>query len=142
MRIWNVLYIGDSKYYKETTSLSPNSIFKQHTYARNIVQKEIDWFYGSEQEQKKYLNYRDEETEGYNITPNFFVSGKVDKSYLTTKSYLRNTGEEFPIAYQFKNRLFDKIGRNKLSISSVYPSYKNTITNLINSFKLILPLKK
>ena len=26
--------------------------------------------------------YRDEETEGYNITPNFYIRGKVDMDHL------------------------------------------------------------
>jgi hypothetical protein len=104
----NVYYVGDSKYYKDTTKLSGNSIFKQYTYARNIVQKQLDWFYGNAKDKGKYLNYRDEGTEGYNITPNFFITGIVSNGYFVHKDYLTNTKEDFPPAYQFPDRLFDR----------------------------------
>lgn len=104
----NVYYVGDSKYYKDTTKLSGNSIFKQYTYARNIVQKQLDWFYGNAKDKGKYLNYRDEGSEGYNITPNFFITGIVSNGYFVHKDYLTNTKEDFPPAYQFPDRLFDR----------------------------------
>ena len=39
-----IYYIGDSKYYKETTTLGPNSIYKQFTYAKNVIQYNINVF--------------------------------------------------------------------------------------------------
>ena len=34
----NIYYIGDSKYYKRGNSLGKESIYKQFTYARNVIQ--------------------------------------------------------------------------------------------------------
>lgn len=46
----NTYYIGDSKYYKrqdpENVHLGKTSIYKQYTYAKNIVQWNIDLFLG------------------------------------------------------------------------------------------------
>ena len=70
-----IYYIGDSKYYKRGRNLSKESIYKQFTYARNVVQWNIDLFNdGSETGQRGHIKLRDEVTEGYNVIPNFFIS--------------------------------------------------------------------
>jgi hypothetical protein len=103
-------YIGDSKYYKLGAKLGDNSIYKQYTYARNIVQYNIDlWMNGEHPE----VRLRDDVTEGYNVIPNFFISAamtKGDYSYNhreieLTKLIGKNNPE---IKFQFKDRLFDR----------------------------------
>lgn len=103
-------YIGDSKYYKLGAKLGDNSIYKQYTYARNIVQYNIDlWMNGENLE----VRLRDDVTEGYNVIPNFFISAamtKGDYSYNhreieLTKLIGKNNPE---IKFQFKDRLFDR----------------------------------
>ena len=74
-----VYYIGDSKYYNRGHKITDDSIAKQYTYARNLVQYNLDLFHSDkEEDRKKALVYRDEETEGYDIVPNFFISAKID----------------------------------------------------------------
>lgn len=69
----SILYIGDSKYYKPDAKAGKVSIYKQFTYAKNIVQFNIDLLNNPNSESIKGVNYRDEITEGYNITPNFLL---------------------------------------------------------------------
>ena len=99
-----VFYVGDSKYYKEGAAPKDESLFKQYTYAKNIIQTQLNWYHDN----KKHLKYRDDLTEGYNITPNFFISGRVEKTYKFTSAELWQQLDEFPKNYQFRNRLFDR----------------------------------
>ena len=104
-------YIGDSKYYKLGAPLGDTSIYKQYTYARNIVQYNIDlWM--DETTPAPDIRLRDDVTEGYNIIPNFFISAAMkpgDYSYNHREIELTNTGKKNPeIKYQFKDRLFDR----------------------------------
>ena len=60
----------------------------------------------------KKLNYVDRITEGYNITPNFFISGIVQPNYRYTSNVLKpvmngDSFEEFHVS-QWENRLFDR----------------------------------
>lgn len=101
-----IYFIGDSKYYKEGNEVGKNSLYKQFTYAKNVIQYNIDVFNGKQS--GECLPYRDELTEGYNPTPNFFVRGFVDPSDLSySNSKLRNKGKE-DCNYHFTNRLFDR----------------------------------
>lgn len=104
----DVYFIGDSKYYKEDNELGTNSIYKQFTYAKNVIQWNMD-FYHKKGQYDEGLMYRDEKTEGYNITPNFFIRGHIDKDKLNNYSEngLRKEGKEY-ISYHFENRLFDR----------------------------------
>ena len=101
-----IYYIGDSKYYKLTTELGDEAVYKQFTYARNVIQWNLDLFLDGE----KCRPYRDEETEGYDIIPNFFISGKVDKNTLTYDDNLEESGKKVTVrvSRQFENRLFDR----------------------------------
>ena len=102
-------YIGDSKYYKMGHPLGSESIYKQYTYARNVIQWNLDIFNRGE-EPKSGVRLRDDVTEGYNIIPNFFVSAKMDEAFdyandgieKTDRLHNRHRKE------QFKNRLFDR----------------------------------
>ena len=104
-------YIGDSKYYKLGATLGDTSIYKQYTYARNIVQYNIDlWM--DETLPDPDIRLRDDVTEGYNIIPNFFISAAMkpgDYSYHHREIELTKTGKKNPeIKFQFKDRLFDR----------------------------------
>ena len=104
-------YIGDSKYYKIGGSLGDTSIYKQYTYARNIVQYNIDLWLDSTKPNPE-VRLRDDLTEGYNIIPNFFISAAMkpgDYSYNHSEIELTQTGKKNPeIKFQFKDRLFDR----------------------------------
>jgi len=130
-------YIGDSKYYKIGGPLGDTSIYKQYTYARNIVQYNIDlWM--DENAPDPDVRLRDDVTEGYNIIPNFFISAamkKDDYSYNHREIELTKiSGKRNPeIKFQFKDRLFDRdtmlLSRynvNFLFVISLYARNKQT----------------
>jgi len=104
----DIFYIGDSKYYKLGNDISKESIYKQYTYARNVIQSNINIFlYGKNKEGD--IKYRDDVTEGYNITPNFFISARMDEN-LSYKNdiHITDREEKVHISRQFENRLFDR----------------------------------
>lgn len=104
-----IYYIGDSKYYKRGRELSDESIYKQFTYARNVVQWNIDLFAdGSIEEQNKHIKLRDDVTEGYNIIPNFFISAQQNDLLMHDSIELTKDREQYHFSRQFENRLFDR----------------------------------
>ena len=100
-------YIGDSKYYKINHELSSESIYKQYTYARNVIQWNLDIFNDGRESD---VRLRDEVTEGYNIIPNFFISAKMDKEFDYSNDGIEKTDRKKNKhkQIQFKNRLFDR----------------------------------
>ena len=91
-----IYYIGDSKYYKSGHPLGRESVYKQYTYARNVIQWNIDLFVNGrkdawnsesdfEDDKRRYkdIKLRDDAhdalTEGYNVIPNFFISAFVNE---------------------------------------------------------------
>lgn len=102
----DIYFIGDSKYYKEGNSIGENSRYKQFTYAKNVIQYHIDLF---NRKDDTALRYRDELTEGYNPTPNFFIRGVVDSKGLSYHdSQLKQDEKGRYFNYHFENRLFDR----------------------------------
>ncbi len=107
----DIYYIGDSKYYKPSTAIGTESTAKQFTYAKNVIQYNIDLFNKGETKCKAQQNikYRDDLTEGYNITPNFFISAFVDKKFNFHDDGLKSDSEnETILQYHYNNRLFDR----------------------------------
>ena len=102
-------YIGDSKYYKIGHELSDESIYKQYTYARNVIQWNID-ILNAGKEPESGVKLRDDLTEGYNIIPNFFISAKLDESFDYDNDGLEKTDREHNKHKKthFSNRLFDR----------------------------------
>ena len=110
-----IYFIGDSKYYKDDNDIGPDSIYKQFTYAKNVIQYNIDFFnQDPEAFERTNLQYRDITTEGYNITPNFFIRGHLQANELNNYSdnlleiQPMKNGKDYEISYHFKNRLFDR----------------------------------
>ena len=107
-------YIGDSKYYPLGAKVSDTAVAKQYTYARNLVQYHMNLYNSDkEDERNKAHIYLDEETEGYDIVPNFFISAKIDDiskdGYKDSKiEHIKHNGKNFLISYHFKNRLYDR----------------------------------
>ena len=108
-----IYYIGDSKYYKIGNKISAESVYKQFTYARNVIQWNLNLFLDNSEEnaalRKEHPIYRDEQTEGYNIVPNFFISAKMDEklSYADNVSTTNRENNTF-LSRHFENRLFDR----------------------------------
>ncbi len=111
-----IYYIGDSKYYKIGNKLGKESVYKQYTYARNVIQANLNLFNEDKGTPgEDYLIYRDDVTEGYNITPNFFISadlptsnnGKVSFDYGDKKLKLL-VDRDYKPNIHFRNRMFDR----------------------------------
>lgn len=111
-------YIGDSKYYKRSkndrTLLGNKSIYKQYTYARNVIQWNMNLFLdGDRNEDQPQL--RDALTEGYNPIPNFFLSARIPNKQNGGSKFLSFDDKELKtqesgvqLNRQFENRLFDR----------------------------------
>ncbi|MCQ2219928.1 MAG: LlaJI family restriction endonuclease [Prevotella sp.] len=135
-----IYYVGDSKYYRVDAELETKSVQKQYTYAKNIIQRNIDVIKKYDSSTKNnglYLDYRDDDTEGYNITPNFFISGVVNRDPGTTFNFtddnLTPSNDSFAPNMHFPNRLFDRdtlilqrYNVNFLYVLSIYARYKNS----------------
>jgi len=102
----HIYFIGDSKYYKPGNAVGSTSIAKQFTYAKNVIQYNIDLFHQGKE--ANGIRYRDELTEGYNISPNFFITAILDQKFDFSRPGLNEDASEARFSYHFKNRLFDR----------------------------------
>lgn len=114
-----IYYIGDSKYYKRGNKIGKESVYKQFTYARNVIQWNLNLFINNDKSDEELISdkrnfgrvpkLRDEVTEGYNIIPNFFISARLNKE-LSDKEEIEITDKQHSRFYnkQFDNRLFDR----------------------------------
>lgn len=125
-----VYYIGDSKYYKSDHSLTSESIYKQYTYARNVIQWNVNLFAADDarfdkderaardEDKKRFGNIHLQDnslTEGYDVIPNFFISAFVnkDRRYNDGTNNIRPHKDKHEkhctkVSYQFPDRLFDR----------------------------------
>lgn len=135
----SIFYIGDSKYYKESTAYSKNSIYKQHTYAKNIIQYNVNLF--QEKANWQHGRYRDDLTEGYNITPNFFIQGYINHQNITdSQSHFKFDETQDPkINAHFPNRIFDRdtllVYHFKINFLFVLQSYIEKDQNKTRTFR-------
>ncbi len=125
----DIYYIGDSKYYKSGNRLGRESIYKQYTYARNVIQWNIDLFMNDQhkdwsdeeraelrEDQNRFSKIRlrndekDPLTEGYNVIPNFFLSAYVNKEhkYVAPENIAPHEKNPTHFSSQFNDRLFDR----------------------------------
>lgn len=116
-----IYFIGDSKYYFYGSELEDKSIYKQFTYAKNIIQLNINIFNtppcDRDEKECKIIDdvrYRDPLTEGYNPTPNFFIRGYVRSDDLAdghacyTEDRLCENNQFIRGNSHFPNRPFDR----------------------------------
>ena len=111
----NIYYIGDSKYYKRNTRIGKEALYKQFTYARNVVQWNLNLFLDDSRRPEQEVELqagtgmlRDETTEGYNIIPNFFISAQQhDLEMHSDITWVDRENKDFT-SRQFHNRLFDR----------------------------------
>lgn len=142
----SILYIGDSKYYKPDSKAGDLSIYKQYTYAKNVIQFNIDLLNNPKSERIKGTWYRDEVTDGYNITPNFMLyaflpyDGEMILDF--TNHWIKdNSVDGKPEkSFHFEERLFDRdtlfIHEYRINFLFVLHSYCITSTSSINAFRL------
>ena len=110
-------YIGDSKYYKRSKNdsvvLGEKSIYKQYTYAKNVIQWNMNLFL-DDNDDGEQPQLRDSLTEGYNPIPNFFISARIPNKKEGSKflsfddAQLVEQANGVQFNRQFENRLFDR----------------------------------
>ncbi|MCM1450753.1 MAG: LlaJI family restriction endonuclease [Clostridium sp.] len=109
----DMYYIGDSKYYKIGSNPGKESVYKQYTYARNVIQWNLNLFLNpsskdDEKDRYRKIQLRDDVTEGYNVIPNFFISAKIDPLTLSYEDKTERHRGEPNVCRQFENRLYDR----------------------------------
>ena len=143
----DIYYIGDSKYYQDDDRPKGVALYKQFTYAKNAIQYHVDKLhlaqkhYPGDKLVKGDIRYRDTLTEGYNITPNFFIRSRVTEDDLDFSSHsLQKTVwdekkgiENPPTNKHFEDRLFDRdtlilreFSINLLFVIASYAGYEDT----------------
>ena len=105
----NIYYIGDSKYYSDSHDIEGVPLYKQFTYARNAIQYNIDQYYLKHKANPNAIRYRDKDTEGYNVTPNFFVRPKIKSDTLDFDTPSFSASDNQPKHNKhFEDRPFDR----------------------------------
>lgn len=134
----NIFYIGDSKYYKSDSSAGKISKYKQLTYAKNVIQFNIDLLNKKGQNKLGSLRYRDKTTEGYNISPNFFIYGYIDDIENYDIHSVKKKGNPIPSCH-FEQRLFDRdtlfVHQYKINFLYVLKAYTNFNDSEIKTFR-------
>jgi hypothetical protein len=134
----NIFYIGDSKYYKPGSEAGKLSTFKQFTYSKNVIQFNIDLFNETKRYYNDYIRYRDEITEGYNITPNFFIYGFINNFDDFFDHGLENTNTPKE-SFHFEKRLFDRdtlfVQQYKINFLYVLRNYTSNNLSEITNFR-------
>jgi hypothetical protein len=134
----DIFYIGDSKYYKSDNTAGKVSKYKQFTYARNVIQYNIDLLNETGSYYTENLRYRDKLTEGYNITPNFFIYGYINDYKNFDDNELIEKGEIVK-SFHFKERLFDRdtlfVHQYKINFLYVLKAYSQFGNQTIGKFR-------
>ena len=134
----DIFYIGDSKYYKSDNTAGKVSKYKQFTYARNVIQYNIDLLNENGSYYTENLRYRDKLTEGYNITPNFFIYGYINDYKNFDSNELIEKGDIVK-SFHFKERLFDRdtlfVHQYKINFLYVLKAYSQFSNQTIEEFR-------
>ncbi|MCH8490671.1 MAG: hypothetical protein LAT81_12185 [Oceanicaulis sp.] len=140
----DIFYIGDSKYYKSETTSGKMSKYKQFTYAKNVIQYNIDLLNETGTYYTDNLRYRDDLTEGYNITPNFFIYGYINSYKNFDNTELEERGEIVK-SFHFKDRLFDRdtlfVHQYKINFLYALKAYSQFGTKAIEKFRAEIKAK-
>lgn len=134
----DIFYIGDSKYYKSDNTAGKVSKYKQFTYARNVIQYNIDLLNETGSYYTENLRYRDKLTEGYNITPNFFIYGYIKDYKNFDNNELIEKGDIVK-SFHFNERLFDRdtlfVHQYKINFLYVLKAYSQFGNQTIEEFR-------
>lgn len=130
-----IFYIGDSKYYSDGHMIEPDSVYKQFTYAKNIIQYNINLH--NNKKDIDGVRYRDKDTDGYNFTPNFFIRGHIDLNELKdgkacyNEDKLEPHEQEFNTNFHFSDRPFD---RDTLLLQSYNINFLYILASYVSSY--------
>ena len=134
----NIFFIGDSKYYKSDTEANKLSTYKQFTYAKNVIQFNINLFNKNKEYYTPNIRYRDELTEGYNISPNFFIYGYIEDKNDFDNHLLQSYGKTKKSCH-LKDRLFDRdtlfVHPYRINFLYVLKLYSLNNKNLTDEFR-------
>ena len=134
----NIFYIGDSKYYKSGSHAGKVSKYKQFTYAKNVIQFNIDLLNRDGEQKLQPLRYRDDLTEGYNISPNFFIYGYISDIEDYEDDSVKRYGDVVSSCH-FEDRLFDRdtlfVHQYKINFLYVLKSYTHANNAEIIKFR-------
>ena len=132
----NIFYIGDSKYYKSDSVAGKLSTYKQFTYAKNVIQFNIDLLNRKNSYEK--TRYRDDITEGYNISPNFFIYGHLDNKNNFDDPILKKYNK-VKKSFHFEDRIFDRdtlfVLQYRINFLFVLKSYTSINPSKIYNFR-------
>jgi hypothetical protein len=135
----DIFYIGDSKYYKSGSEAGKLSKYKQFTYAKNVIQFNIDLWNDKEKVYKENIRYRDEITEGYNITPNFFIYGYINDVHDFDAHHLIPKNDKPIKSFHFEDRLFDRdtlfVHQYEINFLYVLKAYSSFGGSKIDAFR-------
>ncbi len=136
---YNIYYIGDSKYYVDGAHPVGVALYKQFTYAKNAIQYNIEQYNLKHRKNPNSIRYRDDETDGYNITPNFFISPKIERGNLdfNAPSFVPSDWIPKPNKH-FEDRLFDRdtlllreYNINLIFLIAAYGAYEDCWTSTL-----------
>lgn len=134
----DIFYIGDSKYYKSDNTAGKVSKYKQFTYAKNVIQYNVDLLNETGNYYTENLRYRDKITEGYNITPNFFIYGYINNYKNFETCELEEKGDIVK-SFHFTDRLFDRdtlfVHQYKINFLYVLKAYSQFGNMTIEKFR-------
>jgi LlaJI restriction endonuclease len=135
-----VYFVGDSKYY-QNSQFSTYNVYKQYTYAKNIIQYHVDLLNKTTLPPELY--YRDPLTEGYNITPNFFIQANINYNNFTDENpNFEHDAMAKPIRpnFHFPNRVFDRdtllVHHFSINFLYVLRAYNSIDIQQLSDFKL------
>jgi len=132
-----IYYIGDSKYYKPESFADELSTYKQFTYAKNVIQFNINLL-NAKKNKNNSLLYRDPITEGYSISPNFFIYAYLDDENSFENAGLFDVGNPKK-SFHFEERLFDRdtlfVQQYRINFLFVLNLYIKNNTEKIESFR-------
>lgn len=137
-----IYYIGDSKYYKTGRTAAGKSLYKQFTYAKNVIQFNIDLL--NEGQLDASFFYRDALTEGYNISPNFFIYGFIptnqkQKILVDFENSCLKSDKKVQSSYHFKGRLFDRdtlfVHQYQLNFLFILNAYTSRAVATVHEFR-------
>ncbi len=133
-----IFFIGDSKYYKPGNVAGSHSVYKQFTYAKNVIQFNIDLFNNTDAYYTPMVRYRDEVTEGYSISPNFFIYGYIENHADFVNPQLQSLNEP-KLSSHYKMRLFDRdtlfVHQYQINFLFVLRCYSQGDSRQIRSFR-------
>ena len=106
---------------------------------KNIIQYNIDLWNTKGTFHNENIRYRDDITEGYNITPNFFIYGHIEDPNDFENSQIIQKTPKPEVSYHWPDRLFDRdtifVHQYSINFLFVLKSYTSYNSYKLKSFR-------